>query len=250
MSEFIFSCDLGNRIALLNCITYEQYKALTKIVLNNDIKAFDSFWDKLLPGFNVIEKVIALIDIKDLSVGTSLSLTHEQKTYQVNTAEIQTKLRALLTIPRNSYASYFLIARPRFAEKFENLQQGLIESHFEVSDSKFWSEVDVTVYKKLREEFKHLENHINSIELIPNFKLSLLDNSLWLLVKFLFEDNYLNLLNLDLSILKNLKWSLADVNKMTYQEVNLLIKMNNAEVEKENKKHEQFNPFQPSNNLR
>lgn len=250
MSEFIFTCDVGNDTILLPCITYEQYKAISKIVLNNDIRAFDSFWNKILPDLNVIQKIIALIDIKDLSVGTPLSLTHGDKTYPVNTAAIQDGLRALLTIPRNSYASYLLIARPRFAENFEKLKQGLIEIHFETNDPKFWGEADISVYRKLKEDFDHLEKHINSIEVIPGFNLSLLNDSLWILAKFLFQDNYLNLLNVDLSILKNLKWSLADVNKMTYQEVTLLIKLHNAEVEKEKAKHEQPNPFQPGNNLR
>lgn len=241
MSDFLFSCDLGNRVTLLNCLTYEQYKAITKIVLNNDIKAFDGFWNKILPDFNVIEKVIALIEIKDLSVGTPLSLTHEKKTHLIDTAEIQSRLRALLTIPRNSYASYRLIASPRFVKNFEELKGVLIESYFDTNDSRFWSDLDFSVYRNLKKDFNHLETHVNSIELMPGFKLSLLDDSLWLLVKFLFEDNYLNLLNLDLSILKNLKLSLADVNKMTYQEVTLLIKLHNAEIEKEKKRHEQSN---------
>lgn len=282
-----------NKSLYFNEFTNKQYKNFVKIILNDDIEAFNSFVDNLLVSLcpslnlddiNVLDKIYILYSIRAGNVGSILEFnveldeSDEKVKFQIDLNDLLNKLESIdinfteeiieggfhakISIPRgftkgdSLYDSlYDCISEIKFKDKSIVMSQYTREQQIEILNN-----LPGTTIPKLikliegREKILRAEPFIDinidcELPFDKQMHVSLLNNSLYELVKLAFNTDLKEFYVCEYTLIKKFKFSYEHINSITPAELNLYFNVISEDLEREKKERDsqdQGNQFDPN----
>jgi len=247
--NFSFPINLGNNTVNLKEISFNDYKNICKSFYNQtDAKNLSKLFNKIIdtyvegtPTLNVHEKIILLLNIRSLTLGTEVKINYDKKSVNLNTNYLISKLEysqepfeykldnTVLTfgLPNN-----FVVDQNDFVNCIcESLISITIDSKdINVKDFKLEQKMELLnslpsiplleVYKAV---FNNCKDFNLTIPSIDNFKLNLFDTSFLYFLKFIFDEKIETVLELEYNLRRHLNYNSNDLSSVTYPESKIML---------------------------
>ena len=259
--EFSFPIVLGNKTVNLKEISFNDYKNICKSFYSQkDAKNLSNLFNKILdtyvegmPVLNVHEKVIILINIRSLTLGTEVKINYDHKNINLNTNYLISKLS--YNQEPFDYVYDNIVLNFGLPNNFVIDQDDFINC---ICESLISITIDGMVLKVKDFDSKQKMEIINSLPSIPllevygaiynnckdfnltipsidNFKLNLFDTSFLYFLKFIFDEKMESVLDLEYNLRHHLNYNSYDLSSVTYPESKIMLNKFANEMKEKNK---------------
>jgi len=247
--NFSFPIVLGDKTVNLKEISFNDYKNICKSFYNQtNARNLSNLFNKIIdtyvegtPTLNVHEKIILLLNIRSLTLGTEVKINYDKKSINLNTNFLVSKLtynqepfeykldNTILTfgLPNN-----FVIDQNDFVNCICESLLSISIGGKEINVKNFTSEQKMEILNSLPsipllEVYKAIyDNCIDfnlTIPTIDNFKLNLFDTSFLYFLKFIFDEKIETVLDLEYNLRRHLNYNSNDLNSVTYPESKIML---------------------------
>ena len=259
--NFSFPIGLDNKTIHLKEVPFNDYKNICKSFYNQiDARNLSRLFNKILttyvegtPVLNVHEKVIVLLNIRSLTLGTEVKINYDKKSINLNTNYLISKLSYNQTPFDYKIDDMVLnFGLPNnFVVDQEDFVNCICESLISINvDDKVINVKDFEYNEKMQllnslpsipllEVYKEIYNNCKDFNLtipsIDNFKLNLFDTSFLYFLKFIFDEKIETVLDLEYNLRRHLNFNSADLCTVTYPESKIMLGKFSNEMKDRNK---------------
>lgn len=260
--QFTHLIDLRGKSLEIKELSFTDYKNICKALYSQTnsqalMNVFNGVLNTSLVNpvqLNVYEKVLTLIKIRAMTLGTEIKLTYNGSPIMLNTNYLIEKLDTTYKPLEYKYENFKLVLDLpyNFIVDQNSTFQCISECITEISTDNIVIPIhNLTEAEKglimqqlpsmpIVNIFSHLINHFKVISItIPtmgNFELNLFDETFLHFLKFIFDEGYETVLDLEYNLRKHLNFSSNDLSNVSYPETKIMLNKLTSEMKTDDSK--------------
>lgn len=247
--EYTLKTEILGKSFEIKELSFADYKNFCKTIFNQtDLVELNGAFLKLLdsclvgsPTTTILEKVLLLLTIRGLTLGKLIQITYNDVPVTIDNSMIiecfdkrykflqyqHNNLNLVFDFPQN----FILSDKDVFKTVCESITR--IETEDKVYDLSKYNATDreaavlalpsVPVYEIFSYIIDHYKNYNFKVDQLDNFNLNIFDKTFLLFFKFIFDENFKSVLELEYNLRRHLNFSSQDLQHVSYPECKIML---------------------------